>query len=266
MTTKYETGYIDTDPGMGANSDHLVPSQSATKGMAATKVDKVVGKGLSANDYTDAEKTIVGSQSGTNTGDETASTIKTKLGVTTLSGANTGDQDLSALETIAAATTALALKADTSYVATAGHTGAYSDLTGKPTIPAAQLQSDWAQTNNASLDFVKNKNQVWKTGTRKYTAIQYVSSATVASGAVTFYITDDGTASGNAVFTNVYKESANFWVEDSSNQYQYSGFTVAANKKSITVTVGKLGSVLLGIIQFLTAANGTTVYLTIMGD
>ena len=32
--------------------------------------------------------------SGTNTGDETVTTIKTKLGVTTLSGSNTGDQDL----------------------------------------------------------------------------------------------------------------------------------------------------------------------------
>jgi hypothetical protein len=35
--------------------------------------------------------------SGTNTGDETTATIKTKLGITTLSGSNTGDQDLSGL-------------------------------------------------------------------------------------------------------------------------------------------------------------------------
>jgi hypothetical protein len=35
--------------------------------------------------------------SGTNTGDETTATIKTKLGITTLSGSNTGDQTLSSL-------------------------------------------------------------------------------------------------------------------------------------------------------------------------
>jgi hypothetical protein len=35
--------------------------------------------------------------SGSNTGDETTTTIKTKLGITTLSGSNTGDQDLSSL-------------------------------------------------------------------------------------------------------------------------------------------------------------------------
>lgn len=35
---------------------------------------------------------ITGTNSGTNTGDETTATIKTKLGITTLSGSNTGDQ------------------------------------------------------------------------------------------------------------------------------------------------------------------------------
>jgi nitrogen fixation protein len=44
---------------------------------------------------TDANLTTIGNQSGTNTGDETATTIKSKLGITTLSGSNTGDQDLS---------------------------------------------------------------------------------------------------------------------------------------------------------------------------
>lgn len=134
------------------------------------------------------------------------------------------------------------------------------------TVPAIQIQSDWSQTNNSSLDFIKNKNQVWKMGIRKYSAIQYISSAIVTTGSVTFYLTDDGTSAGNAVFTNIYKESANFWVEDSTNQYQYSSFTIASNKKSITITVGRLGTVLLGILQFVTAANGVTVYLTIMGD
>lgn len=44
---------------------------------------------------TSAERTLLGNTSGTNTGDETTATIKTKLGITTLSGSNTGDQDLS---------------------------------------------------------------------------------------------------------------------------------------------------------------------------
>ena len=35
--------------------------------------------------------------------------------------------------------------------------GAYSDLTGAPVIPAAQIQSDYAQANSGSVDFIKNK-------------------------------------------------------------------------------------------------------------
>ena len=35
--------------------------------------------------------------------------------------------------------------------------GSYDDLTDKPTIPAAQIQSDWNQSDNTSLDYIKNK-------------------------------------------------------------------------------------------------------------
>lgn len=49
---------------------------------------------LDSDDISDVGK-IHKFSTGTNTGDETASTIKTKLEITTLSGSNTGDQDLS---------------------------------------------------------------------------------------------------------------------------------------------------------------------------
>lgn len=48
---------------------------------------------------TDAEKTKLANTSGTNTGDETLSTIKTKLGITTLSGSNTGDETTATIKT-----------------------------------------------------------------------------------------------------------------------------------------------------------------------
>ena len=56
------------------------------------KVDKVTGKSLSAEDFSTAEKAKLAAVTGSNTGDETLATIKTKLGITTLSGSNTGDQ------------------------------------------------------------------------------------------------------------------------------------------------------------------------------
>jgi hypothetical protein len=48
-----------------------------------------------------ADKTKLDGISGTNTGDETNATIKTKLGISTLSGSNTGDQTLSGLGGVA---------------------------------------------------------------------------------------------------------------------------------------------------------------------
>jgi len=95
---------------------------------------------------------------------------------------------------------------------------------------------------------------------------EYHTSGTVSGGTVTFYLTDDGTSGGTAIFTNIYKDSAKFWVDDALIQYQFGNYTVSGDNKSITVTINKLGTVLLGIIQFVSSADGFTVYLSIKGD
>jgi len=63
----------------------------------ASKVDKVSGKDLSTNDFTNTLLALLNNQSGVNTGDETITSIKTKLGITTLSGSNTGDETQSTI-------------------------------------------------------------------------------------------------------------------------------------------------------------------------
>ena len=35
--------------------------------------------------------------------------------------------------------------------------GDYDDLLNKPTIPAAQVQSDYSQSDNTKVDYIKNK-------------------------------------------------------------------------------------------------------------
>ena len=67
--------------------------------------------------------------------------------------------------------------------------GAYSDLSGTPTIPAAQIQSDWTQANNAALDFIKNKptipaaqvNSDWDAGSGIAQILNKPTLATVAT-------------------------------------------------------------------------------------
>ena len=39
-------------------------------------------------------------------------------------------------------------------------TGSYTDLVDKPVIPAAQVQSDWNQTDDFQRDFIKNKPSI----------------------------------------------------------------------------------------------------------
>ena len=63
-----------------------------TAGADATTAD--IAPSSNKNYVTDAQAIVIAATLGTNTGDETATTIKTKLGVTTLAGSNTGDQDL----------------------------------------------------------------------------------------------------------------------------------------------------------------------------
>lgn len=42
-------------------------------------------------------------------------------------------------------------------LATVATSGSYNDLTNKPTIPAAQIQSDWTQSDTSAVDYIKNK-------------------------------------------------------------------------------------------------------------
>lgn len=129
-----------------------------------------------------------------------------------------------------------------------------------PVNPQDAMTMNSAQTTAAGIP------RVWVNGVHKTSVWEYFSSATVSSGNVVFNLTDDGTGSGNAVFSNIYLESLNLIIYSSSAQYQFSAPTISANKKTLTVTVGVLGTVILGIIQFVTAANGITVYAQVKGD
>ena len=56
--------------------------------------------------------------------------------------------------------TQTSLNAELARFATVSRTGDYNDLINKPTIPAAQVQSDWNQTDTTAVDYIKNKPDV----------------------------------------------------------------------------------------------------------
>lgn len=104
--------------------------------------------------------------SGTNTGDETLSTIKTKLGITTLSGSNTGDQDLSgyATNTLAA------------------HLAGAETITGAKTFNAGTLLDKGNQ-----LFSVKAYGALGDGTTDDYSAINSAITAAASTGGVVYF-------------------------------------------------------------------------------
>ncbi len=48
-------------------------------------------------------------------------------------------------------------KVNTTDLSTVATSGSYNDLTNKPTIPAAQVQANWNETNSSSKAYIKNK-------------------------------------------------------------------------------------------------------------
>lgn len=121
---------IETDDSPTEGSSHAVSSGGVYTALAG-KVDKENGKGLSSNDYTDAEKEkLAGIESG--------------------SEANV-QSDWN--ESNASSDAYIKNKPALANVATSG---SYDDLTNKPTIPA-QAQSDWNESDSSDPGYIKNK-------------------------------------------------------------------------------------------------------------
>lgn len=115
----------------GADGSESVISVNGQSGTVILDADDI-GDGSAAHKFvTASDLTKLGDLSGTNTGDETAGTIKTKLGITTLSGSNTGDQDLSSYARLSSPA-----------------------LTGTPTAPTAATGTDTTQI--ATTGFVQD--------------------------------------------------------------------------------------------------------------
>lgn len=96
----YLTSFTELDPIFGAwnKSTGISITASQVSDFQTTVTNNAaVLANTAKNSYPTADQTKLAEITGTNTGDETAATIKTKLGITTLSGSNTGDQDIAAM-------------------------------------------------------------------------------------------------------------------------------------------------------------------------
>lgn len=108
--------------------------------------------------------------------------------------------------------------------------------------------------------------KVWVGTTLRNAAIQYVGSATVASGVAVYQLTTDGTSTGTAIFPNgPITGSVQPVVNDGTAAYQCQSVWSNSNK-TLTITANKLttSNILTGILGQ-AAANGAVVNITVLG-
>lgn len=106
--------------------------------------------------------------------------------------------------------------------------------------------------------------------------ITFTGAATTnASGIATFYLTDDGTAAGNAIFPNsVIKSFMRAWVDDETVNYTFGSYTVSGDRKTLTIKATKpqkVSASLLGVgvevlVPLMTPAVGVVVNMVIRGN
>lgn len=109
-------------------------------------------------------------------------------------------------------------------------------------------------------------SQAYEGVTQRLNDFPIFKSATVGSGVAVFYLTDDGTSSGTALFPNgVIQDSVKVTVNDAVASYQMSWAFTNSNK-TLTVTTNKFttANILSGILGQ-TAANGAVVKLSVWG-
>lgn len=143
-----------------------------------------------------------------------------------------------------------------------------------------KFDGGWTELTSDSTPSVMSSmtRQTWVNGIKKSNVKELMTSASVLSGVVSFNLTDSST--GLAVFSNIYKESVSVWVEDDNDEFEFSGYSVAGDRKSLGININRrstsstnaLINLLGGVTTFLTgityvaAPNGTVVYLSIKGD
>ena len=115
-----------------------------------------------------------------------------------------------------------------------------------------------------SIGFDHPDSPAYVSGVKKYHTFDFLSSASVSSGVAAFNLTDDGTSSGNAVFSEVFSDSPRFLIDDNNDVWSYSGVTVSGDKKTLFVTVRRL-ALSLGVLVWNNAPDGTVVQLTVKG-
>ena len=171
----------------------------------------------------------------------------------------------------------LSTKADTSSLSTVATSGSYNDLLNKPSIPAAQVQSDWSQSDNTKVDYIKNKPTIptnaeqlpiesgSATNTKDYidTGLSGKQNTISDSGWLALSLASGVSNYGD--YVSSYRKIGNIvyyniWVEKSGLVWGSQVATMPTGYRPIgeTTSSGRHGN---GICNFSVATNGQILFL-----
>lgn len=110
-----------------------------------------------------------------------------------------------------------------------------------------------------------NRRKAFVNGVMVNGITPYLAKATTSAGAATLWLTDNGTSTGNAIFTTIYSEGIVINAYGTGNNYQVYNVAIAADKKSVTCNVNQMAGAVLGLVNVTSAANGVDVRGIILG-
>lgn len=156
-------------------------------------------------------------------------------------------------------TTVLADYVESADLATVATTGDYDDLTNKPTIPAAQVQSDWNQADNTQPDYIKNKPSIPSGGV---TDVEVngtsVVSGGVASVTVPTALSDLSEDSTHRTVTDTEKSTWSGKVSDNPTFTEASTRANIASGESFATILGKIKKWFSDLASMFVSKTGDT--------
>jgi hypothetical protein len=250
-----------------AGTSYIVPNSSITaktkikitydsKGLITAGVDATtadITPSTDRNYVTDVQSGVISNTSGINTGDETTSSIKSKLGITTLSGSNTGDQ--TNITGNAATATKLSTVRNINGVAFDGS----GDITITSTADAGTLTGTTLNSTvtGSNLTSVGTLANLTVTNPIVGSITGNAATATLATNAI---IAGNITATSNSTLTSL----SNLNTVGTITSGVWSGTTVAIEKGGTGATTAAAARTNLGLAigTNVMAANATTADIT----
>lgn len=245
-----------------AGTSYVVPNSSITgatktkitydtKGLVTAGADATtadIAPSTNRNYVTDAQAGVLSNTSGTNTGDETATTIRTKLGITTLSGSNTGDQTITLTGDVTGTGTG-------TFTTTLANSGVTANTYGSSTlIPSITVDAKGRITSANTTSIIANAGTLTGTSLAStVTGSSLAGVATITSG--TWNGSTIGAAYGGTGLTspgtsgNILTSNGTTWVSQP--------ISAVTSLGTFTTTSYANGGTINGSTLTLSAADGT---------